>query len=309
MNVPFGNKGIPDDPEPEWWQDGLEDPYALQYAKIGDNWGSSKCNGAYVPMKPLDTTDPRRKYCVNVNDPAYCKNEKIDNAKKVLPGVFGTCGASECISGYVPYDGKCAKKPPDNRRLLVKDTSRNYNDKIGGQPGVAMIPVDEIQPDYSCTQMCTNTGVSKSGKSFRSLLPSKWPGSYIFSTNPTSRFWNHSIDEIATDVSLWDKNIANTFKKWHEDNGPSNKQFSPVQQAKYWGGLDAKYKIVADDVRTKGIKRYAVVHAFEPNEGEWPGHYLGKNDDEKGYLKSWKEDLLKKSQCYCQGTSKPEHAW
>ena len=309
VNVPFGNKGIPES-EPKWWQGGLKDQYALQYAKIGDNWGSSKCNGAYVPMKPLEPTDIRRKRCVSVNDNTYCKNEKIDNAKTdgVVPGVFGTCGASECISGYVPYDGKCERKTSENpdRRLLVKPGSKFYNDKIGGQPGVAMIPVDEIQPDYSCTQMCANTGMSKSGKSFKSLLPSKWPGSYIFSTNPTSRFWNHSIDEIATKPAIWDIKILDLFKEFLIEKKSIDLEVKLSNGSEARNGYASGYKDLPKEYKSdednndppgKSNRNKALKVLYE------------KYEDETDFKTNWNKYLLDRANCYCQGTSKSEYAW
>ena len=277
----------------------MEDPYALQYAKIGDNWGSSKCKGGLVPFTPLDTTtDPRRKYCVNVNDPTYCKNVKIDNAKVdgVVPGALGTCAPNDCISGFVPYDGKCEKETGESRRpnKFKKHTSGNYNDKIGGQPGYAMIPINEVQPDYSCTQMCTNTGVSKSGKSFRSLLPSKWAGSYIHSAPPTAAFWNHSIDEIAINTGLWNDEIMKIFVDFVKVKGRS--------------GNGSVHTMLKWEKQTKGDQLYRAKILLNLIEhfGEDGVKYDPMNDED---IQSWKEFLLTKANCYCQGTSDPRYKY
>ena len=296
IDVPFGNKGIPD-PEPVWMSDLMEDPNALQYAKIGDKWGASKCTGGNVPFTPLDTADPRRKYCVNVNDETLCKT-KVDFALKMVPGVFGTCAPLECISGYVPYDGKCAKKTPDNRRLLVKPESKFYNDKIDGQPGVAMIPIDEVQPDYTCRQMCANTGVSKSGKSFKSLLPSKWAGSHIYSAEPTARFWNHSINEIATNPDLWDQATLDAFIEFL-GKGVTTKGDGNV-------AADVTNPEQHGDNVPKGFPTqiYAskVLLGLKPDDDQ-------RDSFSEADINNWKAFLMAKANCYCQGTSKPEYAW
>ena len=295
MNVAYGLNGIPD-PKPDWMSTAMEDPYALQYAKIGDNWGSSKCKGGLVPFTPLDTTtDPRRKYCVNVNDPTYCKNVKIDNAKVdgVVPGALGTCAPNDCISGFVPYDGKCEKETGESRRpnKFKKHTSGNYNDKIGGQPGYAMIPINEVQPDYSCTQMCTNTGVSKSGKSFRSLLPSKWAGSYIYSAEPTAAFWNHSIDKIATNSDLWNEQIGTAYNAWFfKDQKPG------VGRAGHGDRRGSKNQLA------EAQYIYKCSTGKDPNCKQVPQLSQVELDD-------WKAFLMTKANCYCQGTSDPRYKY
>jgi hypothetical protein len=291
IDVPFANKGIPD-PIPTWMSQRMEDPYALQYAKIGDKWGASKCTGGNVPFTPLDTTaDPRRKYCVGVNDDTLCKT-KVDYAMKMAPGAFGDCGASECRSTHVPYDGKCAVKTPDNARLLTNLNGGHYNEEIGGQPGFVMIPADELQPDYNCTEMCTNKGFGrKSRKSFKSMLPSKWKGSYIYSTQPTARFWNYSSNEIATNPDLWDQVTLDAFIEFINSGVPTQGDGNIINDIKTGnGGFE------------NGIYASKIMLGLKPG---------GRQDEpfSESDINEWKDFLLTKLSCYCQGTSKSDYAW
>jgi hypothetical protein len=192
---------------------------ALQYAKIGDKWQVSMCQLQYYPMtnKDSNTKDLKPKVCIGQlsNPDGYCSSTDIyaDKSGIIAPGV---CGAYECLSGYVPYNGKCVEEATSiSSKWKDSPGAAAFSNELLGQPGYVELPKDELHYDRSCGAMCKNIGTSKkSNKPFRSFLPSNWKGSVVSSTQPSARFFNHSINDMAWNEKLWDENTAKAYITW-----------------------------------------------------------------------------------------------
>ena len=208
-------------PDPEWdgYAPNNKVDKAMQYAKIGDKWQVNKCIGGYIPFANADDTTNsfRPKVCKAIGD--TCEGTPPDSNTKTLGyTATGKCGSVECNSGYTLYDGRCEigieNFDGSVSTKWAKSGNKYFVDSMNRRPSYVEIPADEIQTDRSCREMCANIGVSKTGKAFRSLLPTEWKGSVVSKTAPTNRFFNYSIEEIATNNNLWDDDVRALNQNW-----------------------------------------------------------------------------------------------
>jgi len=207
-------------PDPTWdgYAPNNKVDFAMQYAKIGDKWQVNKCIGGYIPFANADDTTNsfRPKVCKAIGD--TCEGTPPDSNTKTLGyTATGKCGSVECNSGYTLYDGTCVLGTENSDESVSIDWAKEGNKyfvrSMDRKPSYVEIPATEMQLDRSCREMCSNVGVSQTRKPFRSLLPAEWKGSVVSKTAPTNRFFNYSIEEIATNEDLWDDDVR-ALQNW-----------------------------------------------------------------------------------------------
>lgn len=207
-------------PDPTWdgYAPNNKVDFAMQYAKIGDKWQVNKCIGGYIPFANADDTTNsfRPKVCKAIRD--TCEGTRPDsNTLRLGYTATGKCGSVECNSGYTLYDGTCVLGTENSDESVSIDWAKEGNKyfvrSMDRKPSYVEIPATEMQLDRSCREMCSNVGVSQTGKPFRSLLPAEWKGSVVSKTAPTNRFFNYSIEEIATNEDLWDDDVR-ALQNW-----------------------------------------------------------------------------------------------
>ena len=267
--------------------------YAMQYAKIGDKWQVNKCIGGYIPFATAD-----EKECKAIG--AACDGTKPENTQTLGYTATGKCGSVACKNGYTLYDGNCVRGTNDNTDNRIPSTwatagNKYFVESMGWRPSYVEIPADEIQTDRSCREMCSNIGVSKTGKEFRSLLPANWKGSVVSRTTPTSRFFNHSIEEIATNMKLWNDLTFDVFELYDKNPESTDDHHNGLTWAGwasgYADGVPDEFKSPDDDMRKKGLKRiyFEYVLPDETRMQEWIAH------------------LATNSTCGCEATEDPRY--
>lgn len=275
---------------------------ALQYAKIGGNWQPYLCQyqGVVYDNTNADTKAAKPKACAGKGDNPddMCLEALFPNSSKAGLTAVGKCGAIECRGGYVPYNGKCTTPSNSPTSKWQVGGNAHFVDELGGQPAYAELPSDELQPDRSCREMCENKGVSSSGKTFKSLLPSNWKGGTVSATQPTSRMFNNSANKLATTPALWDKLTAEVFEEFIQqnenltDNLSGNAHWLHFFRVNENGNWDTRK---SDSDYVFGARDLYNRMTTEVTETDW------KN--------VWKDFLMSKVICACEATEDPRYLY